>query len=342
MMLHITKLVKWEWFKLSRRWMPWIVLAITLVFSQMPIWGGFFDYRGRVTSEVRIEQSDGSAIQTGLTCDEIRAGRMPNLPEGTEAYVAQGIQDRCRVERIAETRSLFVLPDSLTFPFGIGQVAGMLGLAVLMASMLGIDYSWGTLRTVLLRGTGRWKYLTAKVLSVVLFAAAVWTVVAAATVVNSVWATALAPEPPPDVADYLAAHSAGWSDMLAVVGRAFVAILPYLSLALFVTVITASLAAGIAVSLGYYFIEAISALLLINVLDLNSIADYLLVRNITAWMLGSEDQVVSGWFLRGPFGTGQYPSELHGLLVMLAYLLSFGAFSFWLFRKRDVAGARGE
>ncbi len=47
---HELKLIRWEWFKLRRRWMPWILLGILILFSQLFIWGSFFSYRSQVQS----------------------------------------------------------------------------------------------------------------------------------------------------------------------------------------------------------------------------------------------------------------------------------------------------
>jgi len=177
----------------------------------------------------------------------------------------------------------------------------------------------------------------------VLFVAGVWILVGTATVLNSLLASSLAPDSSPDVAEWLAAHPAEWPGMLIVVGRSFVAIMPYLALAAFVTVVTTSQAAGMAVSLGYYFAEAIGSAILINLVhSLSAVPDYLLVRNITGWMLGSKDQITDPWILTGPFGFGVYPTQVHSIVVMFAYFLLFGVVAFWLFRRRDVTGARGE
>jgi ABC-2 type transport system permease protein len=44
-MIAILTVARWEWFKLRRRWLPWILLAILVLFSQLGPWGGFFAYR---------------------------------------------------------------------------------------------------------------------------------------------------------------------------------------------------------------------------------------------------------------------------------------------------------
>jgi len=70
-------------------------------------------------------------------------------------------------------------------------------------------------------------------------------------------------------------------------------------------VLTTSLAAGITFSLGYYVAEAMGAALLINLFQrLSPVADYLLVRNIGGWMLGSKDKLLDSQILTGPFGFG--------------------------------------
>ena len=36
------------------------------------------------------------------------------------------------------------------------------------------------------------------------------------------------------------------------------------------------------------------------------------------------------------------PEALHGFLVSLAYIVILSALSFWIFQRRDIAGAKGE
>ena len=427
MIAHVANLTRWEWYKLRRRWMPWILLAVIVAFSQLPLWGSFFDYRSQVLSSgemrVRVEGPDGhavfvhvscedliagrvpplppgsdmsaieraregcenSALRQAVTCPDLLAGRLegvpegadpdivararqdceifailesaecsellagrePELPDGTDPRILDGKRSSCQVDAVMEavdcgamlegaalelppgtdqsvyrqvwfrcmdvegtnvdplvlSLASFTLPDSLTWPFAVSQVFGLLLLAILTASTLGTDYSWGTLRTVLIKGTGRWQYLAAKLVLIGLLAAGALAVVAAVTVLSSLLATALAPEPHPGAAQWLAENSAGWSNTLVVIGRTFVSLLPYLALAGFVTLLTASLSAGIAASLGYYFAETIAMAILLNLTDLkwfHTAADYVLVRSMTAWMMGSRQAVVDGEAMGGP------------------------------------------
>ena len=61
MVAHLANLTRWEWFKLRRRWMPWVLLAVITLFSQIPLWGNFFEYRSQSGSdetmmEIRIRE----------------------------------------------------------------------------------------------------------------------------------------------------------------------------------------------------------------------------------------------------------------------------------------------
>src|SRR5207237_9601634 len=62
------------------------------------------------------------------------------------------------------------LPGSIPLALGTLQTLGLILIAVLTASAIGIDYGAGTLRSVLVQGTGRWPYLGAKLVTLVVLA----------------------------------------------------------------------------------------------------------------------------------------------------------------------------
>ena len=41
-------------------------------------------------------------------------------------------------------------------------------------------------------------------------------------------------------------------------------------------------------------------------------------------------------------GLAEQPDALHAFLVILAYTVALAAVAFWLFQRRDIAGARGD
>ena len=88
-----------------------------------------------------------------------------------------------------------------------------------------------------------------------------------------------------------------------------------------------------AIVLGYYFIEFFVA----GTISEN-ISDFLLGPNIAAWMQGTGAQ--SAGLTRIPLS--DLPDGSHAFKVLLAYIVVLGAAAFWLFQRRDIAGARGE
>ena len=55
MAMQVALLTRWEWFKLRRRWVPWILLGFVLIDSAAPILAGRYPFRRRVISVARRE-----------------------------------------------------------------------------------------------------------------------------------------------------------------------------------------------------------------------------------------------------------------------------------------------
>ena len=125
-----------------------------------------------------------------------------------------------------------------------------------------------------------------------------------------------------------------WGDAATALAKAWVSVLPYLGLTTFVTVFARSSAAGMAIGLGYYFLEQILIALLSGLFSwFQNVADFLLVRNISAFT-----QVSGG--TGGGFGTaGTLPDATHAIIVLSVYTLALIGGAFWLFERRDVQGA---
>ena len=340
---HVLNLIRWEWFKLRRRWMPWILLAIMVLLSQLFIWGSFFSYRNQVQSGGEFYLSSGIPGEQGIriSCSDLLAGRTPDLPAGIDPGVLEQWRQGCsrpsveRQNQLRETYSGFTLPGSIPNALGMAGGMGLFLIAILTASTLGTEFGWGTLRTVLVGGAGRWQYLTAKLVLISLLAGAALAVVTAATLVGSAAAGALAASPPAGTPGPL-----GWNDAIINFGKAWFALLPYMALATCVSILTASSAAGMAVALAYYFAEQIVVAIFINLFAwFQTVADYLLGRNLSAWMTGNQQEAPH----RVALGTGggTFPGELHAFLVLLVYILVLGAIAFRSFQRRDIAGASG-
>ncbi len=209
------------------------------------------------------------------------------------------------------------------------QTLALILMAILTASTIGIDYGAGTLRSVLAQGTGRWTYLTAKLITLALLAAVGLVVSLGTVALSSVVAGDLAGGAPPAAG----VPAATWSDAGVALWKAWLSVLPYVALAAFVTVLARSSAAGMAIGLGYYFAEQLVIALFSGPFSwFQNVADFLLVRNISAWTGGTG---TGG----GGFGGGPLPDQTHAIVVLGIYTLALGTIAFWLFERRDVAGA---
>ena len=120
-------------------------------------------------------------------------------------------------------------------------------------------------------------------------------------------------------------------------GKAFYGLVPYITLGVFLAVLTQSSASGISFSLGYYVVERIVTPFLTLASWLESVPDYLIGQNVSLWM--SEAALLSVETSNGV--SASQPSTLHAFLVILVYTLVLGAAAFWLFQRRDISGEKG-
>ena len=351
MIAHVMRLTLWEWFKLRHRWMPWVLLGIAVVLVQFGMWFGYTAYHNETLQEITSggsnsfgvsEEVDGETINIEVSCESLANEDMPpeveTLPEEQRSRFLRDVE-RFREESCGDTalredlRKAFTIPHSIAnSTTGLVSFAPIL-LMILAASLMGTEYGWGTLRTTLTRGTGRWQLLASKIILVLLTCAAGFIVVAVATAIASLLAAVI----PPDEVGKLA-NAGRWFDVAVTFGKAVYAVAPYIALSIFLAVLTQSAAAGMAIALGYYVIELIASPIL-NVTSWGeNIADALLGNNVSEWMESAFVTVE----VSGASSTANQPHTLQAFLVILAYTMVLGTAAFWIFLRRDIAGAKGE
>ena len=273
--MQVALLTRWEWFKLCRRWVPWIVLGFVLVIEQLLFW-------------LVVTLGDDVSYQS------------------TSENIANGL--------------------------GFTAFFGPFVAVILAAVVVGGEYGWGTLRPVLSKGAGRWQLLASKVAVVVLFTAALLIVLSIAVTISGFIAEALltAPETTEPYGDISAI------DLLALYGRMLYAFLPYITLALFLVVLTGSNGVGIALSMGYYIAENV---IVVPILDAFSWSErvftYLLGPNVGAWQNTPPNY-------DGNIATfGGIPDMAHGFIIVTIYAAVLAAVALTLFLRRDISGAKG-
>lgn len=335
MIASVANLARWEWFKLRHRWMLWILLIFAILFAQLATWGSFFSYQNlaQTGGEISVPatlQSRQSGPPRTVKCNDLLSADPARQPGDLDPQVIAGLQAQCRQqlasqpERLRGAYQTITLPGSIPTAVNTLQVIGLILIAVLTASAIGIDYGAGTLRSVLVQGTGRWPYLVAKLLTLIALAG-LGLLVASVTVAISSTITERLVATPPD------ATPAAWSSAGIALWKAWLSFIPYIALTAFVTVLARSSAAGMAIGLGYYFAEQILVALLTAIFSwFGNVADSLLVRSISGWTGGSG--------FGGPV-TGIDPA--HAGLVLVGYTVVLAGLALWIFHRRDVQGATG-
>jgi len=134
----VLRLLRSEIFRMRRRWMPWIMLALIVVAA----FAVYFLIWGSTQAQIELIRS-GQAPQQGA----------PNLEQLREAL-------------------LIVTPGRVQ-DFGVSVVSGFgsIMLIVFAASHVGTEFGWGTFRTLLAHGASRTGFLVSKAVSLLLYAA---------------------------------------------------------------------------------------------------------------------------------------------------------------------------
>ena len=349
MIAQVLRLTRWELFKVRKRWMPWILLVVTLVVVQATLWGFYAAYgnvgneyndgypgvRGIVTISC-AEILDGTAAAKAETViEEMREDARKRIEQRRERGRCPSIIEQIEDDR-ERHRGFFVLPGGLANSLGVAHYIGVFLVMVLGASSMGVEYGWGTLRTALARGTGRWQFLGAKALSLVLLSAAGLLVVSLTVTISSLITASLT------LGDGGGMVGFGqWSTAAVMFGKVVYGLVPFVILALFFTILTSSSSMGIAMSGAYYFAEFLLVRILGGLFDwFSNVTDYLLGANTTIWMTTTDVVTTAG--SASLFDIADPPGTLHAFLVLLIYVVVLGGVATWLFQRRDIAGERGE
>ena len=331
--------------------MPWILLAVAVVFVQIGVWVAYAAYHNETLKEFASGGSsylgatievDGEPVSVEVSCVDMVEGRMPpeidRLPENERQAFLEDMErfrdESCGTTTARESfREGFVLPSAATEAIRSALAIAPILMMILAGSIVGTEYGLGTLRTVLTKGTGRWTLLSSKLGLLVLIAAAGLAVISIVTAVASVFAALIPPSEEGGIADL-----GKWSDLGVTFVKAVYGLAPYVALGSLLAVLTQSSAVSISTSLVYYVVELIATPLLGLNKTLEKLTDFILGSNVNNWMESAFVTVE----INESGGLAEQPDALHAFLVILAYTVALAAAAFWLFQRRDIAGARGD
>ena len=299
--------------------------------------GGFYvvyqvNDEGSILSPPYEYTSNTASVE--VTCEDVLEGRVEGkiapFTGEERRIVEKGVEEwrpACSGYVSADKNlSVFTLPASISSGLAVllsTRVVILLPM-VLAASSLGTEYGWGTLRTSLTKGAGRWQILVSKVILAVKMVAAGLLVMAVVIAISSVIAGVVPP-------------SEGWLDAAEQLAKIVYALVPYVVLGTFFVVLTQSTAQGMTLSFVFFVVEALVLPPLLGLADrLENVREALLIQNVDDWTY--QGQTAASQTLEG----AAQPDTLQAFLVILAYTVVLFAATLWLFQRRDVSGPRGE
>lgn len=351
---QVLNLTRWEWFKLRRRWMPWILLAPLVLIPQVWLWAEFVAHGNvnnyeRPSLYFRVGALDNDRVT--FSCAELDDGTVASSVAGwQEVYRQEALNfiDQIREHEVCEKRladqikarewhsQVFVAPVSLANGMVITHFIAIIFIVFLASSLTGAEYGQGTLRTALSGGVSRWHFLASKALLAALLSAAAFVIVSVPVMVSSLIATSLAPD------GFELSDPGKWSTVLVMFGKVVYGLVPYIALTLFLTVLTRSTSLGVSLGLGYIFAEGI----IISFLGYR-FEDYGWFQSLLDFTLGP---AVSGWLLEAGvraagedsafFPLDKAQNNLLAFLVILAYTAALGGAALRLFQRSDITSTR--
>ena len=236
---------------------------------------------------------------------------------------------------LTDIGTLLGLKSSIPFALEILTSFGAVLSVILMASSVGNEYNWRTVRIALISSESRFKFLSAKLISVAI-AIFVGMVIGVAvgflmsTITTAIGGTGF------DLS--FATGSYLWDQFLQF-WRTFFVIMPYALLAFMFAIFGRSAMPGIAAGIGIFFGEQIITSFMFLAKDwIAKIPNYLLNANVQAiTSLAKLPAGFGGGGTGGGSSTTQSPTPIHAFIVLTIYCVAFIFVAFYLFRKRDVA-----
>ncbi|MBL7166898.1 MAG: ABC transporter permease subunit [Dehalococcoidales bacterium] len=238
-------------------------------------------------------------------------------------------------EEIGAIQNLLGLPLALPFALSILSSLGTILAVILIASSVGTEYSWRTMRTMLICSESRLKLLGAKLVAAGILILIGMVIGLATGFLMSLITTAIGGYS----FDFSFMTGGYLWDQFLQFWRTFYVLMPYALLGFLLAVVGRSAMPGIALGIGIFFLESIvTTFMSLAGGWIARIPDYLLAANVRA--ITARSNLPQGMSM-GMGGNGlfdQMPELWLAFVILAGYSLVFIGLAFYLFRKRDVTG----
>jgi ABC-2 type transport system permease protein len=237
----------------------------------------------------------------------------------------QGLQD---------ITNLLGLPVAIPVALSLLASFGSVLSVILMASAVGNEYNWRTIRTMLISSESRSKLLIAKLVAVIWYVFLGMLIGLVVGFIMSLITTA--------IGGYsfnfsFFTGSYAWDQFLQF-WRTMYSLAPYLFLGFLFAIVGRSAMPGIALGIGVFFLESIiTAFMTLAGGWIAKVPDYLLIANARALSTSSSLPRSIGSGFAGENSVAM-PSLEHAFITIAIYSVAFLVLGFYLFRKRDATG----
>jgi ABC-type transport system involved in multi-copper enzyme maturation permease subunit len=202
--------------------------------------------------------------------------------------------------------------------FGLGSAIASILVIVLAAQSMGSEYGWGTIRALVSRASGRIPLIAAKLIVLIGYTLVTMVVAAVASVGFALLFSSLAGN---DTS--LSGHD--WTNIVEAVLRAVLGAGVYAVVALVITILSKSTAAGIAGAIALNFLEpAIWALLGAASDRFDTVSHYFLNYNVTGVTSIGTSMSIDDY------------DVTRGTIILVAWLVGLLAIALYVFKRRDV------
>ena len=210
-------------------------------------------------------------------------------------------------------------PDAvLNNGFSIGSGIASILVIVLAAQLMGSEYGWGTIRALVSRASGRVPLILAKLIVLAVYTLLTLLVSAAASVGFAYLFGSLA-------SNDTNVSSGEWVDILAAIGRGMLSLGVYAIIALVITILSKSTAAGIAGGIALSFLETAIWALLGQASDaFDTVSEYFISYNVTGLTTIGTENPTDGF------------DATRGAIVVAVWLVGLLALALYIFRRRDI------
>jgi ABC-2 type transport system permease protein len=233
-------------------------------------------------------------------------------------------------------RQAFVLPWSLTSILNTVQSVGSILMVIVAASLLGTEYSWGTVRSCLARGQTRSGYLLSKLLAVATLGLVLLAAAFAVGLIFTLVTTRLADQPITlNVPD-----GPSLPEVPLMFLRSAFSVLPYALLAFLLAELFHSTAASVGGALVYVFVEGILLAILGNIGGVAAdMRLFFIGHHVNAVLelnrIGG-GSISAGFILRPQPEASDLLAPAQAAVALAAYCLFLASAALWLFQRRDI------